>query len=242
MGLLSRVAIVWSLLLLYQATSRPVVHTYYEDLDLDWGINHTYALELWKEKWYKAGWEPIVLTRQNAEQSPFWKDELSGNHWPHVLLHKWMTMADRGGYMCDYDVYPLAPPPTTIELSNDDALLVHQTLAPTMVSGSAMAWRVMTQSLIEHFKVSKGFWTDTLALHDLRSHVQERRDFVTFEPGDPNCDRKKNRWLVHIGPLSFPYLLPNERFVKARAWMNRWRDVCIQSENASAATLVSTST
>jgi hypothetical protein len=138
-----------------------------------------------------------------------------------MLLHKWMAMsAGGGGWYCDYDVFPLisaaaweeqrttttttttsstsrkatTSTPQQQQPANDDILTLHETVAPTLVSGSAQAWRQMTVALMEHAKVVASslsssyhhsssqqqqqphapnnlaglFWTDTLALLDIR--------------------------------------------------------------------------
>ena len=43
-----------------------MVYTYFEDQ----GMGDEPALEVWRDVWAKAGWDPVVLSQKDAERHP----------------------------------------------------------------------------------------------------------------------------------------------------------------------------
>ena len=141
-----------------------VMYTFYEPINDD----DERLLDAWKSAWRAVGWEPRVLNLQNAQQHKDYdkyKQPLEINtdgiyNQMHYL--RWLAMAsiDEGGYMSDYDVFPI---PTKIDflklvekgntLPNDGTLTVFEfTLdggVPSLISGSASEWNRLAHLIIE---------------------------------------------------------------------------------------------
>ena len=207
-----------------EQSRRPIMYTYFENLSKEHDFSgmslqdHQDMLQFWNLTWSEAGWEPIILTREDVVMndddynndddfiSIMNKKYHDGNHtqqllsaWSKMLLSRWMAVAQKGGgWYCDYDVFPLysysellllqnktslsaSSPSQEVVVAVSNVLTLHEVVAPTLVSGSASAWRDMAQALMEHAlhdvrsgssihnkQAKTSFWTDTLALLDIR--------------------------------------------------------------------------
>jgi len=77
------------------------------------------TLDLWREAWSEAGWEPKILTLQDAKRHPRFAHYEKKLYEQVRILHnpveynrmcflRWLAMAAAGGgFMSDYDVLPL---------------------------------------------------------------------------------------------------------------------------------------
>jgi len=109
------------------------IYTYYEDLSFD---SQEELIDLWKFSWKKQGYEPIVLTRSDAEKHKYYEKFISslkeiGKYIigkelePYALsCHlRWLAYAtqnDEKFYVSDYDVininYPIKEPIENLHL------------------------------------------------------------------------------------------------------------------------------
>ena len=230
---------------------RPTMYTYFERVEPDWtGMSHkdhADLLQFWNDSWYQAGWNPVVLSQQDAlrmETALYGERHARSLHdtlaelapYTRMLLHRWMAMSERGGWYCDYDVFPLFslkhhPQAHDFFDLPSSVLTLHEMVAPTLVSGSAAAWQNMTRRLIKHAWLDRqgkerSFWTDDLALLDIRYEARGVEDddsvmrvarnvvqadrvlgLLHFDQAEsdstPTCPAvKKNRWVVHYSPLA----------------------------------------
>mmetsp|Transcript_46999 Transcript_46999/g.142305 ORF Transcript_46999/g.142305 Transcript_46999/m.142305 type:complete len:486 (-) Transcript_46999:116-1573(-) len=96
----------------------------------------------------------------------------------------WMSeydLGDGGGWMSDYDVFPLAPVAEEgwpDSLPNGGRLTVHEahwgtrkSVVPSLVSGTAEEWTRMAWRLIKNYEAHEHeeFWSDMFALDDIGS-------------------------------------------------------------------------
>jgi hypothetical protein len=138
-------------------------------------------LLFWKQAWELAGWEPRVLTLQDAKQHPLYESfqrELENLHMDEFgkfSLLRWLAMAaSGGGWLADYDAFPLRhfrSERMDDMLLNKGELTIYEAVAPVLVSGSADAWLDTAKFLLEDAKrkchPNPGkltFWTDTIGL------------------------------------------------------------------------------
>jgi len=76
---------------------RPKIHTFFHDL----GAQQEYeVLQLWKDEWWKAGFDPIVLTLDDAKKNPFFRRG-GENHgtppwWRSLRLALFLSVAGYG--------------------------------------------------------------------------------------------------------------------------------------------------
>lgn len=93
------------------------IYTYFEEVT---GINSDDSrklIELWKTEWSKAGYRPIVLGRGDAEKHPQYKKllkvfesfpSINPKGYDLACWLRWLAVsAAGGGWMSDYDCYPL---------------------------------------------------------------------------------------------------------------------------------------
>jgi len=136
-------------------------------------------LEFWIQSWKEAGWEPRVLTLQDAKRHSLYEsfqkdlDDLCMGEFGKLSLLRWLAMAAAdGGWLADYDAFPLRDfrGDDFTQLNNGE-ITIYEAVAPILVSGSADSWLDIAKYLLEHAKrhgrASRGrlsFWTDTLGL------------------------------------------------------------------------------
>lgn len=228
----------------------PVIYTFYQNLEeteYDTQMTHeddASLLQSWRAFWRRSGWEPTVLTphgvaaKYDDDAEAFLAElaKLPFDAFQQMLFTRWIAMASvGGGWLADYDVFPLRPffdtdsarEENVFSFPNSGNLTLYEAVAPSLVSGSAEAWRVAAWALLEDAKKnlnrdtggSYTYWTDTLGLLNLvRESSVSSAPIVRVErrmlPGDKalngktltaeDCDRRpfRNRWAVHFGPLS----------------------------------------
>lgn len=156
---------------------RPIIHTYYakklEHVGEAWDTEeHLDMLELWKEQWVGAGWEPRVLHEDHAKQHPYYDtfqkelEKLKVSSYNYFCFHRWLAMVVvGGGWMSDYDVVPLNIDQLLSEDYKDlDILLYGETgrlphngeftsfcsTVPCLMSGSAAEWDRMISQLMTY--------------------------------------------------------------------------------------------
>jgi hypothetical protein len=186
---------------------RPKMHTFFDYTKM--GANSTidkneiFLLKEWTNAWKASGWEPIVLSMKDAKQHddfdyitarldqvPMQKRNPDGSISPNRLhFYRWVAMAAvGGGWICDYDVFPLNYPAV---LSTDIKLLEQFTIyhsymaqytdtpidvgKPTLMSGSQGEWNRMVNRLLENGLQQDGIntdhishWNDAMALASLQ--------------------------------------------------------------------------
>jgi hypothetical protein len=130
---------------LEQAHGRCVVYTYFEDQ----GMGDGPAVDVWREVWSKAGWDPKVLTQNDAAKHPRYNEMVdrfmtypTSNPAGYELACylRYLAMAEAGGgFMTDYDVVNVnvPPPPQCDWLPNDGAFTTHENFVPSLATGSA---------------------------------------------------------------------------------------------------------
>jgi len=127
------------------------VYTYYDDLDCyDDARKQIYQgmINEWKKSWSRAGWDPVVLSRKDAEAHPYFpeysalikaslakKQNLNPENYELACFIRWLAVANKGGgFMCDYDVLNKGFKPGQ---RFPDMLTCYQRSCPSLVSGAA---------------------------------------------------------------------------------------------------------
>ena len=187
---------------------------------------HQELLALWQELWSEAGWEPRILTLDDAKKHPnyqqFRKDIINNgplheNSFDYMCLMRWLAMAAQGtgGWMSDYDTFPAG---ITVSygrfLPNAGKFTDYDGHVPSLLSGDAREWERISQNIIQitvkHVKdIQKHgnlFYSDMLALLHLyenssSEYVQQQRVFKGFpyeEKDKIKCEYLKDMLAVHL--------------------------------------------
>ena len=193
--------------------SRPIMYTFFE-----WipprnrgtsmsDIADKALITEWKAAWKAAGWHPIVLTLQDSKAHPDYADyapKLSkinmlgvGNGggtvvYNQLCFYRWLAVAAvGGGFMSDYDVFPVSRAPSSrvstlsssslssVPPPHDGNFTVYCRIRnsrtagiPCLMSGRAEEWTRMAYALLENgiqnANSGETMWSDMLALIDLR--------------------------------------------------------------------------
>lgn len=165
-------------------------------------------LETWKAAWRHAGWEPVVVSEKDAARhvdSARFETLLASlelDPFGEALFRRWLAMSQvGGGWLVDYDVFPLVgvetfPRDEQQQNDTDNTLTLYQTIAPTMASGSAEAWRRTVFDMLDQQQQQVAavaaddstttrrynYWTDTLGLLQLLADNDDSNYTTTTYP------------------------------------------------------------
>mmetsp|Transcript_21931 Transcript_21931/g.32389 ORF Transcript_21931/g.32389 Transcript_21931/m.32389 type:complete len:360 (-) Transcript_21931:1018-2097(-) len=245
--------------------TRPIMYTFFEwihprerELGIPDEASESFINE-WKAAWKAAGWEPIVLTLENAKKHPQFDEFHSRvaalpmpkvNGIPSALTQltylRWLAVASvGGGFMCDYDVFPLSQAPKTSELPYQGKFSVYcklynptNTGVPCLMSGDANEWTRVAMALLENGEanadVRKG-WTDMLAMIDLRlsgtytlyDRVFQGQEMPTPIASEDGCIQLEAKNAIRF-PLSRfpPKAALKDRPAMIRHFLSSWGNIC----------------
>lgn len=199
---------------------RPIMYTFYgKNLDHErspkYHLEQDEMVEEWKKNWNDAGWEPRILTDKDAKKHPKYEEyskeinKLKIGHYDHLCFHRWLAMAQVGGYMSDFDLVPLSQfklkeGHTVHDLPNDGKFTVYDPsikdgAVPSLLSGSKEEWDKLAQGIMKYISSHEGeFLNDMRALvhymidHPHEVQIQQRvmpKVFYNRENTKLDCDK-----------------------------------------------------
>jgi len=134
--------------------TRPVIHTFFHPLF----PFEEKVLELWKDEWYRAGFDPVVLTLDDAKKNPYFNEveeivtPLHGETGYNALcFYRWLAMAtvEGGGWMSDHDTFPTNILPLDAAfLPRMGAFTSFEGHIPSLMAGSKEEWDRVSHLLI----------------------------------------------------------------------------------------------
>ena len=145
--------------------NRPIIYTFYKrktstsKSKLDVNDIKDEQLQVWVDLWKEAGWEPRILTLDDAERHPDFEKynhkirlNAFNGYYDYLCFMRWLAMdaQGHGGWMCDFDVIPMGI--TTDEgrsVHNNGRFTVYERFVPSMASGSAAEWNRMTRLMMD---------------------------------------------------------------------------------------------
>jgi len=137
--------------------NKPVIHTFISDLrSLSEKDEH---VKLWTESWSSAGWDPVILTNQDAGRHRNYRQIISQlktakvdrKRWDRYLLYVAMSVRG-GGFYSDISILPLhsLSEITFFENQNFQQLpnegkftIFHSEMNPELLSGNEKEWQKM---------------------------------------------------------------------------------------------------
>lgn len=122
-------------------------------------------LNWWKFTWFRAGWNPVVLSINEAKSHPRWewysneinnKPMMNSTEYESACFHRWMAVAAiGGGIQSDYDCMNngLRSEHLTDEIKDGSLTIYEPAHVPSLVSGSKEEFDRMCE-LFAGFRVS----------------------------------------------------------------------------------------
>jgi hypothetical protein len=264
--------------------SRPIMYTFFEWIpprsrgtSMSDGADKALITE-WKAAWKAAGWHPMVLTLQDAKKHPQYNDYapklnkipmlgvdgLGGTViYNQLCFLRWLAVAAAGGgYLCDYDVFPVSNAPPQLAPPHSGNFTVYCRIKyskragiPCFMSGATDEWTRMAYALLANGEKNAGtetMWSDMLALIDMRNDnayatydaVLEGQD-VLLKRGwtESDCKLTAEKEAIHFSheALKLGYLPPGEsaedRPEIIRRFLAQWRQVCGNSQGTTQSVL-----
>mmetsp|Transcript_15759 Transcript_15759/g.24507 ORF Transcript_15759/g.24507 Transcript_15759/m.24507 type:complete len:354 (+) Transcript_15759:151-1212(+) len=201
---------------------RPIMHTFFQPIrtggDTPAGMSqeaHQALLKEWEAAWQQAGWDTKVLTVQDAKKHPEFEplsriiQTFDIGEYDKLCFIRWIAMAatNSGGWMSDYDVFPLHDFRHE-GVPNNGAFTMHDGYVPSLASGSKSEWLRMIKRMIDHAQIVRSR-SDMFAVEEL-GHADGnlfRMDY-TVMPGNNALTGKE--WTWECRALTYP---PNKRAV-----------------------------
>jgi hypothetical protein len=243
---------------------RPIMYTFYTYIDnrKETGMSNDAnqrLIEAWKEEWNRHGCETQVLGVETAQRhSDFQRynamlDALEITTYERYCFLRYLAMAVvSGGWMCDYDTFPLHPHDGVIP--NDGKLTVHEYSknggVPSLVSGSKEEFnriaKILFENAVQHKRETH--WSDMFALHDVYKAsggtLYIRADPTNVVPGqvitkqtraDRICKRTTGKYAIHFSHYAMefggiPGAGPEQRAIIAQTFLAKWRSNCVDGE------------
>uniref|UniRef100_A0A7S2EBM3 Uncharacterized protein n=1 Tax=Ditylum brightwellii TaxID=49249 RepID=A0A7S2EBM3_9STRA len=248
---------------------RPFIFTFFHQLDHEHKGQRTgmtfsadeALLQAWKEAWYDAGWKPRVLTLKEAAMHPDFlqfnatlHDHMPFGEYDVLCFLRHLAMVEvGGGWMADYDVFPLNPLKNgghNAFLPNGGKFTAYEELlgpgaVPSLVSGTSREWNRMAHAIYQDAIVHRNedFWSDFFSFIDLdkeRPGLYEIEDAVVpgrkvltgHHWGPADCKITDGKLAVHFahdaiarGQTREGETLADRPHI-ARHWRGMWKQRC----------------
>jgi len=199
--------------------AKPVMHTFF----LSRSSIEEAVLQLWKDEWTAAGFNPVVLTMGDAEKHPDFnevKDIMIPLHgetgYDSLCFYRWFAMATAGGgWMSDHDTFPLNfPLELGFKLPNDGTFTSFQRHIPALLSGTKDEWNRVSKLVLDAIpRIEEGgVMSDMYALNVLRNEDNAgilfdegnrvNSGFLYDAPRTVNCEKAEEVLAVHMAHSS----------------------------------------
>ncbi|KAI2496897.1 hypothetical protein MHU86_17590 [Fragilaria crotonensis] len=164
------------------------MHTYFERIPAEQRFtsmsdeNDNELLEFWKASWQAAGWEPVVLGLDDAKRHPRYDqyeldlNSLRLDHFAMITFRRYLAMATTGGWMCEYDAFPLRDfrSQGLGALPYEGKFALYNIVSATLAVADADNWEATLRALLDDAKQhvnknqnQRNHWTDTLGVYSL---------------------------------------------------------------------------
>ena len=205
---------------------RPIIYTFFSPLHKE--DQHDEMIDVWKKEWEMAGFEPRILTIEDAINNPYFetmKEQVekvfSTDVYNAYCLYRYLAIANVGGMMSDYDTMPLylhAEDANT--LINDGKFTSFERHVPSLISASKEEWQRVAQLLTEQMSKSEiSHKSDMLLLREigrdpsndvdleLDGHsILGRTLYIKGKEQRVDCIVVQNKRAIHISHASFNWL------------------------------------
>jgi len=206
---------------------RPIIKTFFQPLaDPDSNeVSQDPLLEVWKDEWEMAGFEPQVITMEDARKHPYYdtmkeavEKVFKTDRYNQYCFFRYLAMATTGGgWHVDYDTIPANfPTGEATPLPHGGKFTSYQVFVPALISASEAEWTRVSKLIVEQISISdENFKSDMYMLRDLYlgnglrdtgiDFKKRHRSAFVLEPGEAvkerhviNCERMNKTFAIHF--------------------------------------------
>lgn len=180
------------------------------------------TLDLWKKSWENNGWDPVILTENDARLHPFYTrfsevirtfPSVNGPGFDYHAFMRWLAVANR---QRDEFIVTTEPDVINYDLAPEDVEKYHARLdihspVPAFITGSAPEFELFCAHVLTHLLTSEDVFEGRphLSDQDFAARYAEPRGLVNFVSGSRYCrevfaDGWETAPCVHFGT---PYML-----------------------------------
>lgn len=237
----------------------PIIYTFFmeEYTNKITEVRSPTDIEEWKKAWMEAGWQPVVLSLEDAIKHTKYHElkeildrgAIQKHDHEKMCFYRWLAVAvSGGGFMADYDVYPLDIDSNTYGriLPNNGKLTSHCGYSPCLVSGNEAEWnRIIPLLLYNLNKHNDQHWSDSIATRALvfLGQIISERQLVNIHEVHNNallsdnsqssgvkktCEATQDKLAVHFSHFSCKKALfcDKDRSTVLSKWLDHWRRYC----------------
>lgn len=223
----------------------PTMHTFFEPVPGGCcGMSeegHQRLIQAWESSWRASGWETQILTMDDAKKHKDF-DKLSEilerfnvDEYNKRCFYRWLAMAEIGGWMSDYDTFPLNfSAEVGAKLAQYGEFTSLEGPVPSLIQANKQEWERIIQTMMELLELrkddDKGIISDMYMLEKIKTSLGTKagrfaRPKTLVVPGLPYvydkiedendrklyCNALKNKLAIH-----FSHKSTNEAFSKGR--------------------------
>ena len=179
-------------------STKPVMNTFYERVSggccgmTEQG--HENLLKAWKQAWEDRGWDTNVLTQADAKKHPEFDaieeilENLDVSPYNRRCFWRWLAMAaieddnGGGGWMSDYDVFPLGlGAEEGLEIAKDGGFKSYSVHVPCIIHASSEEWDRVLHLMIDVIPIRKNsLVTDMYMLDDVMRHYGKEANMAVW--------------------------------------------------------------
>ncbi len=221
-----------------ESTTPPVMHTFFEPVPGGCcGASeegHQKLLQAWESSWRESGWETRILTIDDAKKHKDFDrmseimERFKVGEYNRRCFYRWLAMAEIGGFMADYDTFPLDLNAEVGSkfINGDGEFTSLSSVVPALIHANKEEWErimhVMMELLESRQDDEEGIITDNVMLGKVKKHlglfkagrfappgsvVVPGLPYVYEEIEDENdrklkCDALKNKLAIHFSHKS----------------------------------------
>jgi len=212
---------------------KPVIHTFFQPMQGERNEGRDPLIDVWSLEWRNAGFEPVVLTVDDAKRHPYFKTmeeavrkEFADDEYNTLCFYRYLAMAaSGGGWMSDYDTFPTNfPLDEAIVLPNDGKFTSFSGQVPALISAGSDEWTRVAKLMVE--AISRDTSGHPSAMHILRFLQNEMiddeipHDLILFpndgqnvikrfqydEPHKISCERMSVGRAIHMSHIAIDVL------------------------------------
>ncbi len=144
----------------------PVMHTFFEPVPGGCcGASeegHQRLLQAWESSWKESGWETRILTMDDAKKHKDFDKLAEMMNRFHVdeynrrCFYRWLAMAEIGGWMSDYDTFPLNfSAEVGSKLAQYGQFTSLEGVVPSLIQANKQEWERIIQIMMELLELRK---------------------------------------------------------------------------------------